>query len=106
MRLISSLFMATALSFAAGTAMAACPDTSAGVDMSKTAGISKDGSLAPLEGAEPGANRVAKDGSTMPLAKQQGGGDKNLATSEQDVEAQQKGGKTAAATAEDEKCKE
>ena len=35
----------------------------------------------------------------MPLASEQGGGDKNLATSQQDVEAQQKGDKTAAAKA-------
>jgi hypothetical protein len=36
----------------------------------------------------------------MPLAKQEGGGDKNLATSQQDAEAQQEGDKTAAAKAD------
>jgi hypothetical protein len=42
----------------------------------------------------------------MPLATEQGGGNKDLAISEQDVEAQQDGEKTAAATAEAAKCKE
>jgi hypothetical protein len=108
MKLISSLLLATALSLAGGTAMAACPDTSAAADtdQGKTGAIAKDGTTAPLEGAEPGANRVAKEGSTMPLATEQGGGNKDIATSEQDVEAQQEGEKTAAATAEDDKCKE
>lgn len=103
MKLISSLLLAATLSLAAGTAMAACPDTSAtSTDTNKTAGIAKDGTNAPMEGAEPGAaNTPAKDGSTMPLAT-----DKDLATSQQDVEAQQDGEKTAAATAEDDKCKE
>lgn len=124
MKLMYPFMLATALSFAAGTAIAACPDTSAATDMNKTGAIAKDGSMAPLEGAEPGANRVAKDGSTappegaepgankvakdgstMPLATEQGGGNKDLATSEQDVEAQQEGDKTAAAAAED-KCQE
>jgi hypothetical protein len=39
----------------------------------------------------------------MPLANQENGGNKDLATSQQDVEAQQQGDKTAAATA-DENC--
>jgi hypothetical protein len=105
--LISSLLLAATLSLAAGTAMAACPDTSAaGTDMNKVAGIDKDGTQAPMEGAEPGAaNTPAKDGSTMPLGTDKGGGNKDLATSQQDVEAQQDGEKTAAATAEDDKCK-
>ncbi|HEY6633577.1 MAG TPA: hypothetical protein VIZ90_19150 [Rhizobiaceae bacterium] len=34
--------------------------------------------------AEPGANTVAKDGSTMPLATEEGGGNKDVAISEQD----------------------
>jgi hypothetical protein len=41
----------------------------------------------------------------MPLATKEGGGDRNLATSQQDVEAQQQGDKTAAAKAND-KCRE
>jgi hypothetical protein len=106
MKLISSLLLATALSFAGGTALAACPDTSAtSTDTNKTAGIAKDGTNAPMEGAEPSANTPAKDGGTMPLATEQAGGNKDLATSQQDVEAQQDGEKTAAATAED-NCKE
>lgn len=111
MRLISSLFLAASLSFATGTAMAACPDTSAsaGTDMNKTGAISKDGTHAPLETPDTQAkagNPAAKDGSTMPLANQEGGGNKDLATSQQDIEAQQHGDKTAAATAEEDKCKE
>jgi hypothetical protein len=41
----------------------------------------------------------------MPLATKEGGGNKNLATSQQDVEAQQQGEKTAAAHAKD-NCKD
>ena len=41
-----------------------------------------------------------------PLAPEEGGGDKNLATSQQDIEAQQKGGQTAAAQADDDRCAE
>ncbi len=47
---------------------------------------------------------VEKDGQTMPLASTEGGGDKNLATSQQDVQAQQKGDPTAMAKAEE--CKD
>jgi hypothetical protein len=91
--------------------MAACPDKSAssGRDNTQTAGISKDGTHAPLESPNSATqdrkDSAQKDGSTMPLATKEGGGDKNLATSQQDVEAQQQGKKTAAAQAED-KCKE
>lgn len=74
--------------------------------------IAKDGSRAPLEGgAEPGSagrpddgNLIAKDGSTMPLAEQPGGGDRDVAMSQQDAEAQQEGKKTAAAAALDDDC--
>jgi hypothetical protein len=102
MKLITSLLLATLLSLATSAAIAACPDTN------KTAGISKDGTHAPLEGVEPGAaasNAPQKDGATMPLASEEGGGNKDLATSQQDVEAQQDGEKTAAATAND-SCKD
>jgi hypothetical protein len=138
MKLISSLALAAALSFSANAAFADCVDLSApnAPDTNKTAGISKDGTHAPLEtpdafeastpdttktarisndgttapvenGEAPGdaAQAPQKDGNTMPLATQEGGGNKNLATSQQDVEAQQKGDKTAAATADD-ACKE
>jgi hypothetical protein len=91
-----------------GFALADCMDTTASTSSGemKTPPIAKDGSKAPLE-VEPSDSAktgtqdqpAQKDGSTMPLASEQGGGDKNLATSQQDVEAQQKGDKTAAAKA-------
>lgn len=63
-------------------------------------GISKDGSLAPLEApdAEAGIAKdgIAKDGATMPL-----GTGADVATSPADVESQQQGGETAAEEAGD-----
>src|SRR5215211_789134 len=84
------------------------------------AGIAKDGNTAPLQPA-PGAasggaqnsgmatgqqtqnagsqghsQGIAKDGSTMPMANQPGGGNTTIATSQQDVQNQQRGGQTAA----------
>lgn len=110
MKLISSLIVAASLSLAAGSAIAACPETSAGTDTNKTGAISKDGTHAPLEAPDTQANAaqkpVAKDGDTMPLAGRENGGNKDLATSQQDVEAQQHGDKTAAATADENKCKD
>ena len=111
MRLITPLMFATALSVCAGAAIAACPDKSASAaatDTTKTAGISKDGTHAPLEtpdSTNSAGKPVAKDGNTMPLASEEGGGNKDLATSQQDVEAQQQGEKTAAAAADD-ACKD
>jgi hypothetical protein len=133
MKPLSSLLIAAAFSLTASTAMAACPDTSAsaGAATNNTAGIAKDGTHAPLESADSKATAgtdtsnmaaaapkgnagspdnattgsVAKDGATMPLAEQEGGGNKDLAVSQQDVEAQQQGDETAAATADD-GCKE
>jgi len=105
MNVLSTLLLGASLSLAGGAAMAACPDTSATVDQSNTGAIAKDGTLAPLENADPNANPVAKDGGTMPLATQEGGGNKDLATSQQDVEAQQHGEKTAAAKAQEDRCK-
>ena len=99
MKPIIALMVTAAVSLPAGTGMAACPDTN------KTGAIAKDGTRAPLEQTDSGANPVAKDGGTMPLAEQEGGGNKNLATSQQDVEAQQDGEKTAAAKAEEDACK-
>jgi len=81
---------------------------------SSSAGISKDGSLAPLQqpgataagtipgtatGGQPadGTGGLAKDGSTMPLASEPGGGS-DVATSPQDVQRQQDGQPTAAAS--------
>lgn len=93
-----------------GFALADCVDTTTSTTDSvvKTPPIAKDGSKAPLEvgpsdSAKTGAQDQAaqKDGNTMPLTSEEGGGDKNLATSQQDVEAQQKGDRTAAAKAGD-----
>ncbi|MHA6643431.1 hypothetical protein [Mesorhizobium sp. A623] len=104
------LILVAAISMTAGSAFAACPDKSASNSgTEQTAGISKDGTHAPLEKpkAENDANNaVKKDGNTMPLATEEGGGDKNLATSQQDVEAQQQGDQTAAAKVDDEACKD
>ncbi len=108
MKLMSSMALAAALAFSPALAMAACPDKNA-ADMNKTAGIAKDGTHAPLEtqdAQERAGNPAAKDGNTMPLADQEGGGNKDLATSQQDIEAQQRGEKTAAAKAQDEACAE
>ncbi|MBS3652159.1 hypothetical protein KEU06_26535 [Pseudaminobacter sp. 19-2017] len=126
MRLISSMLLATALSLSGGAAFAACPDhsTSAGTDMGTTGSVTKDtspgaaghgtenkiaksGSQAPMEGAsQPGTqtygqpgNKIAKEGKNLPL-----GTEANRATSQQDVNAQQHGGKTAAATGMDKDC--
>ena len=107
----TSVFIFAALiSMSAGTAMAACPDKSASShDTEQTAGISKDGTHAPLEKPKSATtdNKTSaqKDGSTMPMASEEGGGNKNLATSQQDVEAQQ-GGKKAAAAEADDNCKD
>ena len=107
MKLISSLLLAAAISVSTTAAFAACPDKSESgtTDKTNTAGISKDGTHAPLETNEQSGNTqmAQKDGKSMPLAPQEGGGNKNLATSQQDVVAQQKGDKTAAASADD-KC--
>lgn len=102
-------FTAAAALFA-GQAIAACPDTgtTASVNGETSTGIAKDGTHAPLESNDTAATAEspAKDGKTMPLASQEGGGNKDLATSQQDVEAQQQGDKTAAAQAEDDGCVE
>lgn len=93
--------LAVAFAFAFGSAaFAACPDKS------QTSGISKDGTQAPLQDPQSAEQPATKDGNTMPLASQEGGGNKDLATSQQDVEAQQQGEKTAAAQAEEEACKD
>ncbi|PSJ56271.1 hypothetical protein [Pseudaminobacter soli (ex Li et al. 2025)] len=93
--------------------LAACPDktTTSSTDSSgkPRTGISKDGTHAPLEKNknDQQANKQPQEGGdTMPLATEQGGGNKDLATSQQDVEAQQKHGKTAAAQADQNKCKD
>jgi hypothetical protein len=83
--------------------------------------VSKDGSLAPMQSGQQAAagqttgsagasgstgqpatpgQGIAKDGSTMPLANNPGGGDKTVATSAQDAQAQQRGGQTASGQAQ------
>ncbi|RCS22899.1 hypothetical protein DUT91_15565 [Phyllobacterium salinisoli] len=107
MKLMSQLMAASMIILlSGGFAAAECVDTTTSAPSrdTQTAGIAKDGSKAPLEdptghAAHPGPDAVKKDGQTMPLADQQGGGNKDLAASQQDVEAQQKGEKTAAAEA-------
>lgn len=99
--IVAALGMAA---FVSGPALAACPEVTGSVEGNAATGISKDGTHVPLEGsAETQANAsggVQKDGSTMPLSA-----DKDLATSNQDVAAQQQGEKTAAASAADkDKC--
>jgi hypothetical protein len=101
---LTLMIAASILALANGSTLAACPSKTGSLGMQAHTGISKDGSHAPLEANKPGTpanpNVIRKDGTTMPLAKQEGGGDKNLATSQQDVQAQQQGDKTAAAKAE------
>ena len=96
------LSAAAGMALSVGAAAADCREELAAL----TGGGAKDGSMAPLSGeaggatpqtggdgmaAEAPAEGVAKDGSAMPLAT-----DPGVATSAQDVEAQQQGGATAA----------
>ena len=97
--------------FSSGLALADCvdPDTTASTsDAVKTPEVAKDGSMAPLE-SEPRANAeqdsadaAQKDGGTMPLSTEEDDGNEDLATSQEDAEAQQEGEQTAAAEAQDE----
>jgi hypothetical protein len=110
MRTTFTLMIAASIfGFATGTTLAACPDKTGSVGMLPHTGISKDGTHAPLEANKPGTpanpNVIQKNGTTMPLAKKEGGGDKNIAMSQQDVQAQQQGEKTAAGQV-DKNCKE
>jgi hypothetical protein len=108
---LALMIIAATVSLSVGSAIAACPDQSsanAGTDTQQTAGVLKDGTRAPLEASKATNGEgepAAKDGNTMPLAGAESGGNKNLATSQQDVEAQQHGNKTAAAQA-DQNCKD
>jgi hypothetical protein len=121
---------AALLTLASGPVSAACIDEIASLSPGTTTGsvaptgntaparVSKDGSLAPMQsgqqaaagqttgstgstgqGSSPGQG-IAKDGSTMPLANNPGGGDKTVATSAQDAQAQQRGGQTASGQAQ------
>ncbi|RWN64937.1 MAG: hypothetical protein EOR99_22980 [Mesorhizobium sp.] len=104
MKTLTAILLATSMvGLTAGTASATCHETTASIEAQS--GIAKDATRAPLETDANTGNRVKggpanKDANTMPLANQEAGGDKNLATSQQDVEAQQEGEKTAAAKAD------
>ncbi|RWH73213.1 MAG: hypothetical protein EOQ86_28220 [Mesorhizobium sp.] len=104
MKTLTAILLATSMiGLSAGTASATCHETTASIEAQS--GVAKDGTRAPLETDANAGNRVEggpanKTGNTMPLANQEAGGDKNLATSQQDVEAQQEGEKTAAAKAD------
>lgn len=107
------------LALSTGQALGSCADEIAalsaqasggGTGTAAHGGVSKDGSLAPLQdsGAAAGTSaggstggRVAKDGSTMPLSGNGDGPSPTTAMSDQDAQAQQQGGQTAAATAQD-----
>lgn len=111
MKPISAIFAAVTIStMAFSAAMADCPTKGASAQNDTQKGISKDGTHAPLEdnadaktqtgAASTGtttssAKNVQKSGDAMPMEA-----DKNQATSQQDVSAQQKGDKTAAAQAD------
>jgi hypothetical protein len=106
MKPFAQAIIAMAFGLAALPAAADCLDqnTTAATGSQPKVGISKDGTHAPLESDGTTALNVAppqKDGKSMPLANAEGGGNKDLATSQQDVEAQQHGNKTAAAQAND-----
>jgi hypothetical protein len=109
MKLLTVILLATSIAgLTSGMASAACPDATASIGGKVRTGTAKAGTDAPLEtDAMAKANGTAKggpvnkDGNTMPLANQEGGGDKDLATSQEDVAAQQKGDKTAAAKADE-----
>ncbi|RWM73696.1 MAG: hypothetical protein EOR81_27735 [Mesorhizobium sp.] len=104
MKTLTAILLATSMiGLSAGTASATCHETTASIEAQS--GVAKDGTRAPLETDANAGNRVEggpanKTGNTMPLANQEAGGDKNLATSQQDVEAQQEGERTAAAKAD------
>jgi len=109
--------ISAAIAFAAFTAtpsLADCPEVTGSVN--KHAGIAKDGTHAPLEGnlgsqlkTESSSGTTTTSSDALPKATQKDGSNlpvgesSDLATSSQDVLAQQKGDKTAAATAQD-KC--
>jgi hypothetical protein len=104
MRTLTAILLATSMiGLTGGTASATCHETTASIEAQS--GIAKDGTRAPLEsdanaGARVEGGPANKQGNTMPLASQEGGGNKDLATSQQDVEAQQEGEMTAAAKAD------
>ncbi|TIP74540.1 MAG: hypothetical protein E5X53_02595 [Mesorhizobium sp.] len=104
MKTLTAILLATSMiGLTAGTASATCHDTTASIEAQS--GIAKDGTRAPLETDANAGSRVEggpanKDANTMPLANQESGGNKDLATSQQDAEAQQEGDKTAAAKAD------
>lgn len=116
MKLTVSISAAIALAALGYTpSLADCPDVTGSVNKQEHSGIAKDGTHVPLEGTANSQTKTEtstgttttsadalpktpqKDGSNMPL-----GENSNLATSDQDVSAQQKGDQTAAVQ---DKCK-
>ncbi|MBY5540576.1 hypothetical protein HFO60_11070 [Rhizobium leguminosarum] len=113
---ISAAIVLAAFSYT--PSLAECPDVTGSVTTGAHTGIAKDGTHVPLEGnsgsqvktetstgttttsADALPKTAQKDGGTMPM-----GESTDIATSGQDATAQQKGDKTAAATALDDKCK-
>lgn len=117
----TSLIMIAALYVAAlspNQSWADCLDPTGTAGQEAQKGISKDGTHAPLESggvatqaqtgpavgttttsADAAGHSPAKTGGQVPLAE-----NPDVATSSQDAQAQQKGGKTAAAVANDKKC--
>jgi hypothetical protein len=118
MKLIISIPAAIALAATIYTpSLADCVDVTGSVNKDQHVGMAKDGTHAPLEGksgsqvqtqsatgttttsAEAMAKAPQKEGGTLPM-----GESSSLATSPQDATAQQKGDRTAAATAAQGKC--
>ena len=116
MKPISILAAAAISTMAFSTAMADCPTKAGSAQNDTQKGISKDGTHAPLDDSANAKTQSgsASTGTTTSSAKtEQKSGDavpmdtdKNQAMSQQDVAAQQKGEKTAAADADaDKDCK-
>lgn len=114
MKPITSILAAVAITaLTSGAAIAKCHEATGSAKNETQQGISKDGTHAPMEDSASSQTQTgaASTGTTTrsemkadkstPLADQGGGVDKNLATSGQDVMAQQKGEKTAAAKGAD-----
>jgi hypothetical protein len=116
-RLASILAVSGMAALSAPQVSADCVNTTSSPSHQEDAGIAKDGSHAPMESqtsaqSQPGpaegtttassdtaAEAPQKDGANMPM-----GENPDIAASSQDVQAQQKGGKTAAAAATNQKC--
>jgi hypothetical protein len=100
-----ALILTAMISLCAGTAMAACPGKSASNGPDTTAGISKDGTHAPLE--SPNSLSQDRKNSAQKTARQchwrprRAVATRTWPRLSRDIEAQQQGEKTAAAQAKD-----